>query len=209
VIRPLVVPTQFFVWGVLVPGLFAAVGLLIVYSLYLADATIGLVPIVALVLFLIAVAVVFFPVASAARSLLDPHNTEYKVFPDRVESYGGFFIRTQRTVALDHVIDVRLSESLLQRRVGVGTVTLVMSELVTGQNGQPTRARRHFAMWNVPEPQQVYDLVRLLVRGETLGGEVTCGNCAALNDAEARFCDQCATPLCGDKPPPVESIKEA
>ena len=107
--------------------------------------------------------VALLPVA-AVRFLLDLRYTEYKVFPDRVEYYGGFFIRRLRTVAFDQEIDVRLEEGFLQRAKGVGTVRLVTCELVPGQDGQPTPTRRSFAMWNVPEPQQVYDLIRSLVR---------------------------------------------
>ena len=139
VIRPLVVPAQFFVWCLwllLCTGLARALGLhaLGEYGKRLVQSDDW--------------APSFCRSCWAAcRSLSCPSRrsgssstraTERKVFPDRVEYYGGFFIRRLRTVAFDHEIDVRLEEGFLQRAKGVGTVRLVTCELVPGQDGQPT-----------------------------------------------------------------------
>ena len=103
----------------------------------------------------------------------------YKVFPDRVEYYGGFFNRTQRRVAFDQEITVRLNRGLLQRAAGVGTVTLLTWQLVPGHDGQLTKGRFALAIWNVPEPQQVYDLIRSLVTSKRSPAE----QCAAADRA--------------------------
>jgi hypothetical protein len=158
VIRPLVVPAQFFVvclQCLLLTGLCALmVAILWEKNLF----ALLFVPLGGLSLALLPFA--------AVRFLLHPRYAEYKVFPDRVEYYEGFFIRRFRTVAFDQEMDVRLEEGFLQRAKGVGTVRLVTRVLVPGQDGQPVPTRNSIAMWNVPEPQQVYELIRSLMRGK-------------------------------------------
>jgi hypothetical protein len=63
-------------------------------------------------------------------------------------------------VVFDQVIDVKLTEGVLQQTKGVGSVTLVTKQLVAGAQGNLTN--RSFSMWNVPDPQEVYDLIRSL-----------------------------------------------
>jgi hypothetical protein len=161
IIRPVVVPAQFFVFGLLYPGLVVAPLLLLLWLNWGSGPSV-LGVLAAIMGLLTAVLAVFSVAAAAVRFLIEPRYAEYKVFSDRVEYQGGFFIRRLRTVTFDQEMDVRLEEGLLQRAKRVGTVKLVTSELVSGQDGQLTKNR--FAMWNVPEPQQVYDLIRSLVR---------------------------------------------
>jgi hypothetical protein len=58
------------------------------------------------------------------------------------------------------IIDVRLTESVLQRPHGAGTVTLVILPLVPLAQGQ--LAQQTVSLTNVPEPRGLYDLIRSL-----------------------------------------------
>jgi Bacterial PH domain len=171
VIRPLPVPAQFFVWGILVTGIVSLAPALIVGNIVQQDREFtkdwnrnvpaelrkgepGTFP------WGIAVfAGCFLAGASLAglTFLYAPRYTEYRIFPNRAEYYQGLFNRTQRTVVFDQVIDVKLSEGVLQQTKGVGTITLITKQLVSVNQGQLTN--RTFSMRNVPEPQQVYEQI--------------------------------------------------
>ncbi len=58
----------------------------------------------------------------------------------------------------DPVIDVQLTEGLLQQTRGAGTITLVTPQLVS--SGDAQLSNRQIALHNVPEPHQAYDLIR-------------------------------------------------
>jgi hypothetical protein len=186
VVRPVMVPAQVFLWGVLAPGLVALVVGLVVTNIVDQDREFtrrwndgapadmrrdppGTTP-----WGVLAGIAVFAVVAGAAavKLVIEPRYTEYRVLRDRVEYSEGFFNRSQRTVVFDQVIDVQLEEGVLQQTAGAGTVTLVTQQLVSaGREGQLTN--RSFALSNVPEPKQVYDLIRSLAlkKGLDAGGK--------------------------------------
>jgi uncharacterized membrane protein YdbT with pleckstrin-like domain len=90
----------------------------------------------------------------------EPGRTTYAIFSDRLEYDEGLWNRHSRTVILDQVIDVEFNEGVLQQSRGAGTVTLVTQQLVSGQDGR--LSNRRIALQNVPEPREVYELVRSL-----------------------------------------------
>jgi hypothetical protein len=61
---------------------------------------------------------------------------------------------------LDQVIDVELSEGVLQQTQGAGTVKLVTQQLVS--QGEGRLSNRTIALRNIPQPKEVYELLRSL-----------------------------------------------
>ncbi len=90
----------------------------------------------------------------------EPRETLYRVFSDRVEYNEGLWNRQYRTVIFDQVIDVELTEGVLQQTEGVGTVTLVTQQLVS--MGEGRLSNRRISMTNIPDARGVYDLIRSL-----------------------------------------------
>src|SRR5690606_23540638 len=99
----------------------------------------------------------------------EPGLTSYSVFPDRIEFEEGLLNRRRRTVLLDRIIDVGLSEGLLQQTVGAGTVSLVTQQMVSQGDGK--LGNRTFALTNVPQAGEVYELIRSLALGGPLPKE--------------------------------------
>jgi uncharacterized membrane protein YdbT with pleckstrin-like domain len=88
----------------------------------------------------------------------EPSRTTYSIFSDRVEYEEGLWNRHRRTVVFDQVVDVELTEGVLQQTQGAGTVTLVTQQLVSEQDGK--LSNRRIALQNVPQPREVYELIR-------------------------------------------------
>ena len=162
-IKPVVVPAQYFVFGPLIvgflsifPGFFAFIVSQIGGDSFARgrgpDPTIGLM--VFAISFAAGMAVL------GVKCFKEPERTTYSIYPDRVEYDEGLWNRHRRTVILDQVIDVELTEGVLQQTCGAGTVTLVTQQLVSDQGGK--LANRRVALQNVPQPRAVYELVRSL-----------------------------------------------
>lgn len=161
-IRPVVVPAQYFIWGPaiagfisLFPGFFTFVISQMVGNPFERmgrgpDITYGL------VVFLLSFAVCMGFLA--VKCFMEPERTRYSVYSDRIEYDEGLFNRHRRTVVFDQVIDVELTEGMLQQTRQAGTVTLVTQQLVGGQDGR--LSNRRIALQNVPKPREVYELVR-------------------------------------------------
>jgi uncharacterized membrane protein YdbT with pleckstrin-like domain len=162
-IKPVIVPAQYFVWAPLIAGFisFVPAFLTFVFSLVGRDWTGdrlagGLTSGLAV----FAVCFLLFMILLGIKALLEPRRTSYTVFPDRIECDEGLWTRHRRTVVFDRVIEVELTEGLLQQTSGAGTVTLITQQLVLGSEGQ--LSNRQIALSNVPEPRQVYELIRTL-----------------------------------------------
>jgi hypothetical protein len=95
VIRPVVVPVQFFVWGPIIAGFLA----LFPTSGFLTFG-IGNGPVV----FGLAFAVILGLIG--LKAFYEPALTSYAIYPDRIEFEEGLFNRQRRTVLLDKIIDV-------------------------------------------------------------------------------------------------------
>ncbi len=163
-IKPVVVPAQFLVLGPLVAGfvaVFPGTFVFVVSGMFGdpferlgrgPDFSYGLVA------YFLAFAVVLALVG--LKCFQEPAMTTYTVYADRVEYDEGFINKHRRTVVFDQVIDVELTEGVLQQTRGAGTVTLVTQQLVG--NGDGKLSNRKVALVNVPQPREVYDLVRSL-----------------------------------------------
>lgn len=94
------------------------------------------------------------------QAFVQPGKTCYKIFRDRIEYSEGLWTREQRTIILDKVIDVLLTEGIFQQRHGAGTIVLVTQQLVTDSDGNVSQ--RRYSLTNIPAPQETYDLLRTL-----------------------------------------------
>ena len=97
------------------------------------------------------------------KAFYEPGLTTYAIYPDRIEFEEGLLNRQRRTVLLDKIIDVRLTEGILQRTAGAGSISLVTQQLATQGDGR--LSNRIYQLNNVPDPGGVYELVRSLALG--------------------------------------------
>ena len=163
-IKPVVVPAQYFVMGPLIAGfvsLFPGFFTFVISQMFGdpferlgrgPDPTYGIV--VFLLAFVACMTFLWF------KFFKEPERTTYSIYRDRIESYEGLWSRHRRTVVFDQVIDVELTEGVLQQTRQAGTVTLITQQLVSGQDGK--LSNRRVALQNVPTPREVYELVRSL-----------------------------------------------
>lgn len=162
VIRPVVVPAQFLVFGPILAGFLAIFPGF--FTFVLSNMLAGrFEPVLGpgLVAYTLAFAMIL--VLLGLRAFYQPGLTTYSIYPDRIEFEEGLLNRQRRTVLLDRIIDVQLTEGVLQRTVGAGTVRLVTQGLVSQGEGRLTN--RTLFMWNVPDPGGAYELVRSLAVG--------------------------------------------
>ncbi len=167
-IKPVVVPAQYFVWGPLISGFISVFPAMFVFviSNMISMATgdpfqrVNQGP---LVWYGVAVYVISFIVCMVLIGIKvynEPSRTTYTIFPNRVEYYEGLWNRHRRTLVFDQVIDVELTEGVLQQTQGAGTVTLITQQLVSQGEGQ--LSNRRIALKNVPQPKEIYELIRSL-----------------------------------------------
>jgi membrane protein YdbS with pleckstrin-like domain len=158
-VQPVVVPAQLYTWGTVASGFFALfpayfAGLITMAITRIPGPSIGL----GIVTYLIAFAL--FMVLIGWRAFSGPGVTTYRIYRDRIESEEGLVNRQRRTVLIGRIIDVHLTEGVLQRTQGAGTVTLVIQPLVS--QGQGHLAHQTIRLGNIPQPREVYDLIRSL-----------------------------------------------
>jgi hypothetical protein len=163
-IKPVVVPAQFFVLGPLVAGFVATFPAMFVFVIggMIGDPFErlggGFNTGPALTTYALAFTVVLGLVG--LKCYQEPKLTTYTVYADRVEYDEGFINKHRRTVVFDQVIDVELTEGVLQQTRQAGTVSLVTQQLVSGKDGK--LSNRRVSLVNVPQPREVYDLIRSL-----------------------------------------------
>jgi len=169
-VKPVVVPAQFFVYGFLAAGFFAVFPGTFVFIISniiaaLAGRDMFKGPLVwpGLVVYVLAFAGVLY--LMYLKMFQEPRRTSYAVFRDRLEYDEGFLTRHRRTLVFDQVIDVHLTESVLQQTKGAGTIVLITQQLVSAGEGH--LSNRQIALRNIPEPRKVYDLVRSLALEKT------------------------------------------
>src|SRR5262249_53010590 len=149
-VQPVVVPGQLYTWGTLISGFIAWFSAFFAGLITMAitnnsgvSFTFGL--------------LVFLAVVVAVMALIGwkvysgPGVTTYRIYRDRIEVEEGLVNRRERTVLIGGIIDVQLTESVLQRPHGAGTVTLVIQPLVSQTQGH--LAHQTVSLSNVPEPR--------------------------------------------------------
>ena len=158
-IQPVVVPAQYYVFGPLVsafisifPGMFALVISNMISRSFDPIIHFGL------VVYVLSFAGVMYLLY--LKCFKEPQKTVYRIYENKLEYYEGFLNRRERTVVFDQVIDVQLSEGLLQQTKGAGSITLITQQLVS--SGEGKLSNRSVVLNNVPNPQEVYDLLRSL-----------------------------------------------
>jgi len=158
-IKPVVVPVQYFVCGPFIAGfisLFAGFFVFVISNMISQQFT----PVVGYGVAAFVISFIICMVLIGIKAFIEPSRTTYTIYPDRVEFYEGLWNRSQRTLVFDQVIDVELTEGVLQQTQGAGTVTLVTQQLVS--EGEGTLSNRRIALSNVPQPSEVYELIRSL-----------------------------------------------
>ena len=162
-VKPVVVPAQYFVFGPLAaafisifPGMFAFIISNMIARSFEPITHFGL--IVYFVSFALAMYFLYL------KCFKEPEKTTYRIFENKLEYHEGFLNKQQRTVVFDQVIDVQLTEGLLQQTKSAGSITLVTQQLVT--SGEGKLSNRRVVLKNVPRPQEVYDLIRGLAISE-------------------------------------------
>ena len=158
-VKPVVIPVQYLIWAplasafaALFPAFFAFVVSNIIIRPDEPVATIGI------VVYIITFAAVMYLLYLKAFKELQV--TTYTIYPDRLEYYEGFLNRQQRTAVFDQVIDIHLTEGLLQQTKNAGTIVLITQQLVSAGNAK--LSNRRVVLSNIPSPQEIYDLLRSL-----------------------------------------------
>ena len=162
-IQPVIVPAQYYIFGPLAsafisifPGMFA-----FIISNMIAR---SFDPIIRFGLIFYVLSFVAAMFLLYLKCFVEPKKTAYRIFQNRLEYYEGFLNRQQRTAMFDQIIDVQLSEGLLQQTKGAGSITLITQQLVS--SGEGKLSNRKIVMRNVPDPQEVYDLIRNLATSD-------------------------------------------
>ena len=156
-ITPIPVPAQFFLQGPIVAG---------IASLFPAILTFGISNIISrrfepVTIYAIAVFALFFVIFMfylAAICFIEPTKTMYRIFPDRIEFEEGLLSKQKRTLMFDQVIDVTLSQGVLQQTVGAGSVVLVTQQLTSSGDGK--LSNRSIEMRNIPNSTEIYETIR-------------------------------------------------
>jgi hypothetical protein len=88
-----------------------------------------------------------------------------KEAPGHIEICGGLWVSSRRTLPFNQVTGVELTEGILQQTRGAGTVMLVTrgTGAKADQEGPASGGETRVALGDVPDPREVYDLIRTLV----------------------------------------------
>lgn len=167
-IRPVVIPAQYFLFAPfasafisIFPGFFTFIISNIINAWMgnsFSNASHGPILVYGLSAFTLSFIVCMFLIS--IKVFREPAQTTYTIYHDRIEYFEGLLNRHRRTVIFDQVIDVELTEGLLQQTKAAGTITLITQQLVT--QGQAQLSNRRIALKNVPQPKEIYDLIRSL-----------------------------------------------
>lgn len=198
-VRPLPVPAQFWIQAPLISALFSPFSTsflflinVIGYQLFFIGSFVRPPDLLVIVAFWMAFGFGFVGIMFLAwmKVFVESGKTMYSIYPDRIETAEGLWIRYTRTVAFDRVKDVELTEGVLQKTRGVGTVKLVTWTPVLRTNDffsldpfvfsgvlfggrlfpiiRGDKGKRGIVLRNVPQPCEVYDLIRSLTQSANL-----------------------------------------
>lgn len=159
VIRPIVIPAQFLVGGPIAAGflaIFPGFFTFVLSNMIAMSFEPRLWP--CLVAFVLSFAVILGMIG--LKVFYEPGLTTYAIYPDRIEFEEGLLNRRKRTVLLDKIIDVQLTEGVFQRTAGAGSISLVTPQIVSRGDGR--LSNRTFRLSNLPDPGGVYELIRSL-----------------------------------------------
>jgi hypothetical protein len=172
-IKPVVIPAQFFILG---PIVSAFVAIFPAGFAFIISNIVGMEmgdpfeaarhgPIVGVGVVVYVLSFLVCMVLLGMKVFNEPERTTYRIYADRIEYYEGLWNRVQRTLVFDQVIDVELSEGILQQTQGAGTITLITQQLVN--DGEGHLSNRRITLTNIPEPREVYELIRsLAIKGK-------------------------------------------
>ena len=158
-VQPVVVPAQLYTFGTFVSGFLALVPAFFASAITMAITKMSG-PSTALGILTYLGSFALLMALIGWRAFSGPGVTTYRIYRDRIESEEGLVNRRRRTVLIGRIIDVHLTEGVLQQTRGAGTVTLVIQPIVSP--GQGHLAHQVILLCNIPQPREVYDLIRSL-----------------------------------------------
>ena len=162
-VKPVIVPLQYFIGG---PVLAAFISLFPGFFIFvISNMILGMSggmgfdgPVIVYGLIAYVVSFIALMYCLYLKAFVEPTRTTYSLYDDHIEYYEGFLNRHHRTLLYDQVIDVRLAEGILQQTKNAGTITLITQQLV--ESGDAKLSNRRISLPNVPNPQEVYELIR-------------------------------------------------
>ena len=162
-VQPVVIPAQYFVFGPLASAFFALFPGFFTFAISNMIAQ-SFDPVIQYGLIVYVLAFLGFMWLMYLKCFIEPQKIVYRIYENKLEYSEGFLNRQQRTVVFDQVIDVQLNEGLLQQTRGAGSITLTTQQLISTGEGKVTN--RSVVLSNIPNPQEIYDLLRDLATGE-------------------------------------------
>lgn len=162
-VKPVIVPLQYFIGGPVLAAFISIfpAGLILVISNIIVGISRGLEfdgPVIIYGLIAYVVSFIASMFCIYLKMFVEPTRTTYSIYDDHIEYYEGFLNRNHRTVLYDQVIDVRLTEGILQQTRNAGTITLITQQLV--ESGDAKLSNRRISLTNVPNPQELYEVIR-------------------------------------------------
>ncbi|QDU58403.1 PH domain-containing protein [Aeoliella mucimassa] len=162
-VQPVVIPAQYFVFGPLASAFFALFPGFFTFIISNMIAR-SFDPVIQYGLIVYVLSFLGFMWLMYLKCFIEPQKTVYRIYENKLEYSEGFLNRQQRTVVFDQVVDVQLNEGLLQQTRGAGSITLTTQQLISTGEGKLTN--RSVVLSNIPNPQEIYDLLRDLAIGE-------------------------------------------
>jgi Predicted membrane protein len=101
-------------------------------------------------------------------TLLHLNFTDYQITKDELIIKRGFFKRKTNTTELYLLKDPDLTESLIQRWLKIGTITVIVDS-----HSSSDRARTSITLKNVKDALQVRKLLRDLIEADVLERKIT------------------------------------
>ena len=158
--QPIAVPGQFWVQGPVIAGMIAIIPAFLGFVLTnMVMQPVGPPDVIVGVIFYV---ISFVGILGLVwlKAFVEPERSRYTIYEDSIEYESGLWNRSRRTIAINHVVDVQLTEGIFQQRVQAGTVTLLIQQMQIDDHGAVSPLR--FTLQNIPHPQEIYELLRSL-----------------------------------------------
>lgn len=88
-------------------------------------------------------------------------NTEYTIYPDRIEYTEGFLGAEAKTVLLKNAVGCNLVRGIIQKQFGLGSIRIDMPGFVTSVN---SRGRSGFCLADLENPEETYEILNNLIK---------------------------------------------
>ncbi len=110
----------------------------------------------------LALLVILIAAAFLAEAAYELAKTSYKITPKRIEYCRGIFSKNIDNIDMFRIIDLKMRQTIFDRMTGMGTVIIYTTDKTDPQ----------FAIENVPNPAQLYDVIKKFSLDADKGGAV-------------------------------------